>query len=84
MSRVAPATSSTTGRKYRARRSAVFSSFALRRRAWATRRSTWPNVVSPPTFSATTSIAPNWLIVPVKTGSPGPLSIGSDSPVSAD
>ncbi len=37
-----------------------------------------------PTFSACTSITPNWLSVPVKTWSAGPLSIGIDSPVSAD
>ena len=78
------ATTSTTGRKYRASRSASFSTRALRRRAWATSLITWPKVVRSPTFSVSTSITPNWFIVPVKTGSPGPLSIGSDSPVKAD
>ncbi len=73
---------STAGRNIRAYRSAVRSRGDLFRCASASRRMTRPSVVSVPTVSARTSSRPNWLTVPVKTGSPSPLSTGRPSPVS--
>ena len=50
---------------------------------WTSRIIRWMELSSP-TLEASMSKEPNWLTVPLETGSPGPLSTGRDSPVITD
>ena len=64
-----------------AQRSARRTILALPASADWTRRIIRWMALSSPTFWAVISKAPNWLTVPLDTGSPTPLSTGRDSPV---
>ncbi len=66
-----------------AQRSARRTIFALPASALCTRRAMRRMELSSPTRVATTSMEPNWLTVPAATSSPGCLSTGIGSPVTA-
>ena len=72
----------TTGAKTPATRSTSFCTGALEACASSTSLAMRARAVSRPTRVASTTTRPSWLTVAPKTPSPGPLSTGSDSPVS--
>ena len=74
----------TMGTKTAATRSAIRWMGARERCASATICTMRASIVSRPTFSATMTSAPVWLIVPPMTVSPMVLVVGIDSPVTRD
>ena len=80
--RVAAASSRTIGTKIPDTRSASRCTSALPCWASSTSRAIWASWVSAPTRVARTSSRPPALTVAPTTGSPGPTSTGTDSPVS--
>ena len=82
--RVATASAITTGTKTPEIRSASRCTAALPLWAGSTSRAIWASWVSAPTRVASTTSRPWVLTQPPTTRSPGPISIGTDSPVTLD
>src|SRR5205814_9955930 len=84
MTNVTIATAITAGTNHADTRSAIRWIGARLRCACATSWTIWDNIVSRPTLRASTTRAPDWLIVPPMTFAPTSLVTGIDSPVTID